>query len=684
MDNFSLTDLAFCLEKTPKELQNKEDVLKAVGQNGITLEFASEKFQNDKDVVLNSVKQNGLALKFASKELQNNREIVLEAIKQNSSAMSFVSKILQKDWTVSSEFKKKCRIDLIFPTKELQNDKDFVLEAMKKNEDAFQFASKEIQNNREVVLEALKQDTLNMIYVSKELKNDKEIVLECVKKDGEILQFVSKELQNDKDVVLVAVNQNGKALEFASKELQNDKEILLESGMNLQYASKELQNDKEIVLKSVKQNGNFLQFASKELQNDKEIVLEAMKQCGLSLKFASKELQNDKDIVLEALKKFGNVLEFASKELLKDRDIIIQCLQTIFKIEPNLDINSFKSALIKILLEDKTKFLKNIQYRLVDYIFLEFIELYLMIFKFKSFKISSELLHLIAMKLKENELQENHCIEIFKKGIELGENFSFYKECFFELGKIFSIGNCKNFNLSEEYLNQSISMNFKVKESTSLLNKLQKYTKNLDQEEKSILENCSSANSYEIVRYFTKSSDASIYLVKRKRDGKEFIQKRFLVDSEKDTFNTSLKEVLMLIKLKHELICGFEDFYIEEQEHQEEIDYYFSIIMPMYAQDLRNYVQKVELEEEMITELILNISYGIHFMHSQNIIHRDLKPENIFLTDDFKIKIGDFGLSCQTSMQTMRKTQCGTKSNFNVSLMFQRLCCSRDYGIKTI
>jgi predicted methyltransferase len=628
MDNSQTqsTVLDFYLEQTPKELQNQEEVLKAVEQNGITLEFASEKFQNDKDVVLKAVNQNGLALKFASKELQNNREIVLESIKQNSCALDFVSKNLQRDKIILIEFKKKSQSELIFPRKELQNDKDFVLKAMKQNKKAFEYASKEIQNNREVVVEALKQDTWNIIHVSKELKNNKEIVLEYVKQDGEILQFVSKELQNDKDVVLAAVNQNSEALEFASKELQNNKEIVLKSGMNLRYASKELQNDKEIVLKSVKQNGNFLEFASKELQNDKEIVLEAMKHCGLSLKFASKELQNDKDVVLEALKKFGNVLEFASKELLKDRDILIQCLRTIFKIEPNSDENSFKSELIKKLLEDKNQFLKNIQHSLVDYIFLEFIELYLMIFKFESFKISPELHHLIAMKLKENELHEIHCIEIFKKGIEFGENFKFYKECFFELGKIFSIGNCKNFNLSEEYLNQCVSMNFEVKKSTSLLNKLRKYTKNLNQDEKSILESCSSVNSYEVVKFFTKSSDASIFLVKRKRDGKEFIQKRFLVDSEKDTFNTSLKEVLMLIKLKHELICGFEDFYIEEQEYQEEIDYYFSIIMPKYAQDLRNYVQKVELEEQQINELILDISYGIHFMHSQNIIHRDLKP----------------------------------------------------------
>lgn len=37
---------------------------------------------------------------------------------------------------------------------------------------------------------------------------------------------------------------------------------------------------------------------------------------------------------------------------------------------------------------------------------------------------------------------------------------------------------------------------------------------------------------------------------------------------------------------------------------------------------------------------------GLHHMHEKGYVHRDLKPDNLLLSDQFMLKIGDFGFSC--------------------------------------
>lgn len=64
-----------------------------------------------------------------------------------------------------------------------------------------------------------------------------------------------------------------------------------------------------------------------------------------------------------------------------------------------------------------------------------------------------------------------------------------------------------------------------------------------------------------------------------------------------------------------------------------------------HHRDLRNMMHQSEINESRIIDLLADIVTTLYYIHSKGIVHRDLRPENIFLTENFKVRIGDFG-SC--------------------------------------
>jgi len=69
----------------------------------------------------------------------------------------------------------------------------------------------------------------------------------------------------------------------------------------------------------------------------------------------------------------------------------------------------------------------------------------------------------------------------------------------------------------------------------------------------------------------------------------------------------------------------------------------------------------------LILGWVAELVVGLSLIHSKNILHRDIKAENIFLTKNNELKIGDFGISKESS--TMKHTFIGTFYTFSPGLI---------------
>ena len=82
--------------------------------------------------------------------------------------------------------------------------------------------------------------------------------------------------------------------------------------------------------------------------------------------------------------------------------------------------------------------------------------------------------------------------------------------------------------------------------------------------------------------------------------------------------------------------------------------------------DLRKLIDQYKEKKKFIPNnailfILFDICKGLKEIHKKKLIHRDIKPENLFISKDYKIKIGDFGISrILNSSKSFANTQKGT------------------------
>lgn len=73
---------------------------------------------------------------------------------------------------------------------------------------------------------------------------------------------------------------------------------------------------------------------------------------------------------------------------------------------------------------------------------------------------------------------------------------------------------------------------------------------------------------------------------------------------------------------------------------------YFAISMEyIEGTTLKEKLKKGVFKEKEVEEIIFILNDVLKYLHGKGVIHRDINPTNIFITEDNKIKLGDFGIA---------------------------------------
>lgn len=154
------------------------------------------------------------------------------------------------------------------------------------------------------------------------------------------------------------------------------------------------------------------------------------------------------------------------------------------------------------------------------------------------------------------------------------------------------------------------------------------------------------SNDFEIIRTLGEGAFSTVYLVKRKKDNKQYALKSILMEKlKKIDQQNCLNEIRILSSIHHQNIIAYKESFWNNKNKT------LNIIME-YCDDgdleLKINIMKRnknKFDEKLIWNYAIQILLGLKALHDKKIIHRDLKSANIFLSKFNNLcKIGDLNI----------------------------------------
>ena len=145
---------------------------------------------------------------------------------------------------------------------------------------------------------------------------------------------------------------------------------------------------------------------------------------------------------------------------------------------------------------------------------------------------------------------------------------------------------------------------------------------------------------YEIVRRIGRGGMAVVYLARQQTLERDVALKELSAFHEgaPEIADRFLLESRLLGSLNHPNIVTVHEFF----EHSA-IPYIAMEYLPHGS--LRPYVGKLSLAQ--FAGVMEGVLAGLAHAEQKGVVHRDIKPENLMITDDGRVKIGDFGIARQ-------------------------------------
>eukprot|EP00736_Rhodelphis_marinus_P002543 Rmarinus@m.19417 len=171
-------------------------------------------------------------------------------------------------------------------------------------------------------------------------------------------------------------------------------------------------------------------------------------------------------------------------------------------------------------------------------------------------------------------------------------------------------------------------------------------------------------------------SYGTVYKVRRKADNRPYVLKQINISclSRKEQ-EEAINEVRVLSQLDNEYVVKYFDSFVDKSS--------LNIVMELAERgDLHHLLKSLKgksLPENRIWRYFIQMTAGLHYIHSKNILHRDMKSLNVFLDGKDNVKIGDLGVARVLSTDTnFARTLVGTPYYLS-----PELCENRPYNAKS-